>query len=195
MSLYARIVWSNTMAITAVAKLIVCKVLKLRRKEELMTEETTTEDMFPGDSTDTLAQIDEFAQGLAVEMDAVDKLYKEHSRRKEAVDAAKEQLNRLLTEAGMESCKLECGLNPQAKINRRIFKASGLDDQSLHDWLRSMALGDIIKETVHHGTLNSTMKEWEDAGNKLPENTFQVSVRPTITMGGKTAYLAKKGLV
>lgn len=150
------------------------------------------DDMFEADSKDTVAQIDEFAQGVCLEMEAVEQLYKEHSRRKEALDAAKEQLNRILTEAGMESCKLECGLNPRTKTNRRIFKAKGVDDDQLFDWLRGKDLGDIIKPTVHHGTLNSTMKEYEQQGNELPESVFNVSVRPTITMGGKTAFLAKQ---
>ena len=156
-------------------------------------EKTSTDDMFDGDNTDTMAQIDEQAQAVCLEMGAVESLYKEHSRRKDALDAAKEQLNQMLTENGMESCKLECGLNPRAKTNVRIFKASGVDDKRLFDWLRGKDLGDIIKETVHHGTLNSTMKEFEDQGNELPESVFQISVRPTITMGGKTAFLAKQG--
>ncbi len=152
----------------------------------------TGDDMFAGDNLSQLTQIGEMAETLAVEMDAVDKLYKEHSRRKEALDAAKEQLNRLLTEAGMESCKLECGLTPRTRTNKRIFKATGVDDEQLFDWLRGKDLGDIIKETVHHGTLTSTMKEFEDQGNELPESVFQVSLQPTITMGGKSAYLAAK---
>lgn len=152
-------------------------------------------DMFASDNEDTTEQIREMAEGIALEMYEVENLYKEHSRRKEGLDAAKEQLNQILQEAGMESCKLACGLNPRTKTNTRIFKATGQDDQSLFDWLRNNNLGDIIKETVHHGTLNSTMKEYEDQGNELPESMFQVSVRPTITMGGKTAYLAGKGLM
>lgn len=164
-------------------------------KEIIDGEDINIDCMFDGDTTDALIQIGTMAEDLCISMDKETKLYKEHSARKEANEAMKEQLNRLLTEAGMESCKLECGLNPRAKINRRIFKATGLEDQSLFDWLRSNSLGDIIKETVHHGTLNSTMKDYEDQGNELPDNVFQVSVRPTITMGGKTAYLAGKGLV
>lgn len=156
-----------------------------------MSEEQ--DDMFASDSTDTIAQIDEFAQGVCIEMGAVADLEREFKDRKAALDSAKEQLNQMLTEAGMESCKLECGLNPRAKINKRIFKAKGVDDSQLFGWLRAKDLGDIIKETVHHGTLNSTMKEFEDAGNELPESIFNISLRPTITMGGKSAFLAKQG--
>ena len=155
--------------------------------------EQATDSMFDTDDSTAITQIGEMAERLAVEMDAVDKLYKEHSRRKEALDAGKEQLNRALTEAGMDSCKLACGLTPRTRVNERIFKAAGVDDDSLLSWLRDHGLGDIIKETVHHGTLTSTMKEHRNMGNELPESMFQVSLRPTITMGGKSAYLAAKG--
>ena len=156
-------------------------------------KERATDSMFDTDDSTAITQIGEMAERLAVEMDAVDKLYKEHSRRKEALDAGKEQLNRALTEAGMDSCKLACGLTPRTRVNERIFKASGTDDENLFTWLRFHDLGDIIKETVHHGTLTSTMKEHRNMGNELPESVFQVSLRPTITMGGKSAYLAAKG--
>ena len=225
--------------------------------EALCPLKVDDEDMFATDDTTAIIQIGEMAENLAVGMGKEETLYEDHSLMKAANEAAKEQLNRALTEAGMESCKLECGLTPRTRVNKRIFKAGGVDDDSLFLWLRtprvlisaatelldkylltesisesmhkqivndlfakiagptvtvgsivwyasnpeleaelmaiSSDLGDIIKETVHHGTLTSTMKEFEDQGNELPESVFQVSLRPTITMGGKAKYLAAKG--
>ena len=155
----------------------------------MSTEEPKTDDLFASDSAQTLKQIDAKAQAVCIEMGAVADLKKEHTDCNAALDTAKEQLNQMLTEAGMESCKLACGLNPRVKSNRRIFKAKGVDDEQLFAWLGENMLADIIKETVHHGTLNSTMKEYEQQGNELPD-IFNVSVIPTITMGGKSAYLA-----
>lgn len=156
--------------------------------------ELSDADMFAGDATDLNEQIRVLAEHVAIEMDAVDKLKKEHSNRKEALDQAKAKLCEILQEAGMESCKLDCGLNPKAKVNRKFYKAEGVDDPMLHDWLRSSDLGDIIVPYVHHMTLQSTLKVYEEMGNELPSNMFNVSLQPTITMYGKAKYLATKGL-
>ncbi len=219
----------------------------------LEAESVKDQDMFATDDSTAIIQIGEMAENLAVSMGEEEALYKAHSSMKAANEAAKEQLNRALTEAGMESCKLECGLTPQTRVNERVFKATGVDDEMLFEWLReprvnvalaikkleksevfnhpdypvykeavaflskfsssmitthvfdekfpklalevafiSGDLGDIIKETVHHTTLSSAMKEHRDQGNELPESVFQVSLRPTITMGGKAKYLASK---
>lgn len=150
------------------------------------------QDMFADNDATAIKQIGEMAERLAIDMGEEEERYKAHKSLKAANEAAKEQLNRMLTEAGMESCKLACGLTPRTRVAERIYKATGVDDDQLFVWLRVAGLGDIIKETVHHGTLTSTMKEHRDMGNELPETMFQVSLRPTITMGGKSAYLAAK---
>ena len=155
----------------------------------------TDEGMFEDTNVDVNEQIRELAEHVAMEMFKVEQLYKEHSKRKEALDVSKEQLCKILQEAGMESCKLECGLNPKAKVNRKIFKAEGVDDPMLHDWLREAGLGDVIIPYVHYMTLQSTLKAYEDQGGELPGKMFNVSLQPTITMNGKTKYLTGKGVM
>ena len=151
-----------------------------------------TEDMFT--STTINDRIGALAEAVATEMDAVDKLKKEHTRRKDALDAEKERLSNMLTDAGMKSCALECGLTPIAKVNRKYFKAQGVDDPMLHGWLRSHELGGIIIPYVHYGTLQSTLKDYEGMGGEIDDSVFNVSNVPSVTMRGKTAYLAGKGV-
>jgi len=145
-------------------------------------------------STTINEQIGTLAEAVATEMDAVDRLKKEHTRRKDALDAEKERLSNMLTDAGMKSCALECGLTPVAKTNRKYFKAQGVDDPTLHGWLHAHELGDVIIPYVHYQTLQATLKSYEEMGGEIDDSVFNVSNVPTITMRGKAAYLAGKGL-
>ena len=151
-------------------------------------KEITPHEMFGGTDPTVHEQISELAEHIAIEMDAVDELKTEHAKRKEALDAAKEKLCNMLTEAGMESCKLENGLTPKAKLNRKYFKASGVDNATLHLWLKSVDLADIIVPYVHFQTLQATMKEYEEQGGDVPDNVFTVSLQPTVTMYGRSKF-------
>ena len=156
-------------------------------------EQINTEEMFGGDEVNTQELIRELAEWIATEMDATDKLGKEMIRRKEALDAAKEKLNHTLTEAGMKSCKLECGLNPSAKTDTRYYPVAGINSPEFFDWLKENELADIIKPTVHFQTAQSTLKAYEEQGNEVPEAVVKKSLVYTIRMNGKAAYLAGKG--
>ena len=168
------------------------KVLAAMCKEP----EVTTDEMF-GNKDDDLTvkdQIRSLAEHIAIEMDAVDQLKKEHTKRKEALDSAKEKLSNILREAGMESCKLENGLTPKAKITKKFFKAAGVDDETLHGWLKRMQLGDIIIPYVHYQTLQSTLRTFEEQGGEISEEIINVSATPTVTMYGKAKFLeSRKG--
>lgn len=134
-------------------------------------------------------KISEFAEGLAIEMEAVDELKVEHTRRKGVVDAAKAQLCIMLREAGMQSCKLECGLNPSAVTNTKYYAVGGINTEEFFGWLNQNNLGDIIKPTVHFQTLQATLKEFESQGGEIPESVVKRSEELTIRMNGKSAYL------
>jgi hypothetical protein len=143
------------------------------------------------DNTQTIeATAGKLAEEIAVEDDTVTKLDREVKDRKSKLNAAKEKLATLLIQNGLDSIKLASGLQPRATVTRKFFKAAGVTDEELHTWLRQAGLGAIIKETVHFGTLNSTMKEYEQSA-PLPE-IIQVAEKPTIRMNGKTAFLAAR---
>jgi len=150
-------------------------------------------EMFGGGKVDIYEQIRDLAEYVANEMDGVDKLGKELKNRKSVLDAAKEALNHMLTEAGMKSCKLECGLNPSVKTDAKYYPVSGVSSPEFFEWLKANELGDIIKPTVNFNTAQSTLRTFEDQGNEIPETVATKALFYTIRMNGKAAYLAGKG--
>jgi len=150
-------------------------------------------DMFGIDEADIQQKIGVLAEYVVHEMDAVDKLSKELISRKAALDAAKETLNHTLTQAGMKSCKLECGLNPSVKTDAKYYPVAGVSSPEFFEWLKDNDLGDIIKPTVNFNTAQSTLRAFEDQGNEVPESVVKKSLVYTIRMNGKAAYLAGKG--
>lgn len=132
------------------------------------------------------------AEDIALEDEAVSNLESEFKRRKESNKAAKTQLAELLISAGLQSVKLESGLSPKVKQNRKFFTAAGTTDETLHSWLRDNEMGSIIKPHVHFQTLQATLKAHEEQGNELPE-MFNVSIENTVTMYGKSKFLQSKG--
>jgi hypothetical protein len=161
---------------------------KKKKKGKAMNEaEKQIAEQFGGE--DIKSKISEFAEGVAIEMDAVDKLKKEHTRRKEALDAAKAQLHTMLKEAGMQSCKLDCGLTPSASMSTKYYSVAGLNTEEFFEWLKDNNLADIIKPTVSFMTLQSTLKEFEAQGGEVPESVVKKSDVLSVRMGGKAAYL------
>jgi len=152
----------------------------------------THENMF-GCETDnverTAAQLAEF---IAIEDAELEQLKKTLNERKTRLDAAKEQLATLLIDAGLDSIKLGNGLAPKVQRTTKFFKASGVSDEQLFDWLNANMLGDIIKPYVHFQTLQATMKDFVAAGGEAPETVFNVSEVLGIRMNGKSKFLASR---
>lgn len=138
------------------------------------------------------SQAASLAETIAVEDDALFRLDRELKDRKKSLDQTKEDLATLLLSNGLDSIKLSNGLNPQAKVDRKIFKASGVSDDQLFGWLGEQGLHDIIKRTVHFSTLQAALKSHEEGGHELPEDMFQVVNRKTIRMNGKSKFLASR---
>jgi hypothetical protein len=132
------------------------------------------------------------AERIAIEDEALTRMDRELKDRKSKLEAAKEELATLLLSNGLDAIKLSSGLNPQARVDRKIYKASGVTDEQLFEWLEAQDLGNIIKCTVHFSTLQAAIKEHVDQGNDLPENLFLVSDKKTIRMGGKSKFLANR---
>ncbi len=141
-------------------------------------------------SDDIKTQIRETAEWCAIEDDALIKIKDELTTRKATLDLAKEKLCNMLRENGMESCKLESGLNPKAKSVMKYYKAPGIDDATLHNYLKSKDLGDIIQPYVHWQTLNATLKSFEEAGGEVDKAVINPSMTHTVTLYGKSKFLA-----
>ena len=144
------------------------------------------------ESPDAMAQIDKLAQHVATEMAACVADKAALTKRNASLDAAKEQLHTMLKEAGMQSCKLECGLNPRATVKMQYYAVGGISGPEMFAWLKANDLADIIKPTVNFNTLQSTLKEYEAQGGEVPDTVITKSPKISVTMGGKSAVLAAK---
>ena len=132
------------------------------------------------------------AEMIAIEDDELSSMGKELVKRKENLDALKTSLaEQMFENDATNGHKFDNGLFPKPKIQHKIFKAAGVDDDTLFDWLRSNELGDIIKETVHYMTMQSALGDYVDQGNELPV-IFNKSDVPTITMYGKSKFIEER---
>jgi len=135
----------------------------------------------------TAAKLAESLALLDAEIDQLDADLKAKKARREQME---EDLAGVLLSAGLQSVKLESGLQPQVTMRRKFFKASGVTDEQLHEWLRSVGLGGIIKEMVHFGTLQSTLKAHEEQGKEVPSDLIQTKDERGIRLNGKSRFLA-----
>lgn len=137
-------------------------------------------------------QIQALAEEIVVGDAELDNLNEQVKAKEEQVYKAKKALYDLLASAGLTDFKCPNGLWPHTRLNKKVFKAKGVSDDQLFEWLHVNGLDSIIKPTVHWGTLSSTMKEYEDAGNPIPRLLFNVVEEPVVTMTGKSKFLASK---
>jgi len=152
--------------------------------------ETQVAEMF-GIQTEAIEKkIESMAIFIAETDDEVSQLQQQLSEKKQQLDQAKADLSMLMRQNGIEKLSLTNGLTPKATINRKYFKQSGVSDEQLFDWLKANDLGDIIKPSVHFQTLQGTLKSFT---GEIPDAIFNVSDVPTITMYGKSKFLASRG--
>lgn len=201
------------------------------------------EDMFGGETDkNAMTIIEEMAVHVALEDAACVADKKALTDRQNKLKEAKITLFDTMKEAGFQSVKLENGLSPSCNLVTKYFKASGVEDEVLFDWLWGGQLhritvmeileaggipdaessrmaksgmwnvrwlcsvwpglsdefhaasdhdfSDIIKPTVHWGTLNSTMKDFVGGGGELPELVINAVPEKGIRMNGKSKFLA-----
>jgi len=147
------------------------------------------ETMF-GTQTEAIEKkIESMAVFIAVEDEAVKQASDALSERKNNLDQVKADLAMLMRQNGIEKLSLTNGLTPKATVSRKYFKQSGVSDEQLFDWLKSNDLGDIIKPSVHFKTLQGTLKNFT---GEIPDAIFNVSDVPSITMYGKSKFLANR---
>jgi hypothetical protein len=141
-----------------------------------------------------LAAIEELAKFVVLEEAKNEALAAEMKSRAEKIETAKSDISRMLAEAGMESAKLSCGLTPKRKVKRAYYPVGGTNSENVFAWLKDNSLEDIIDTSprVHFQTLQSALAEFEGIGGALPEEVFKVSETETITMFGKSKFLARE---
>ena len=152
---------------------------------------TNVLEMFETSTASIEQKVESMAVFIAKEDDALAKLSSELAERKANLDQAKADLAMLMRQNGIEKISLANGLTPKATMTRKFFKAAGVDDEQMFGWLRENELGDIIKPYVHYQTLQGTLKAFT---GEIPETIFNVSDVPSITMYGKTKFMAAQGV-
>lgn len=153
---------------------------------DLLGNQDQVDALFLGDSSgDTMAQMEELVERIAIEDDAIKQIEKDFKARKEVLQSCKTQMYHLLMNNNCANGhKFDNGILIKPKVKTRIFKAAGVDDDMLFLWLRGKGLGDIIKEVVYHQTLTATMKEQLEMGNELDTDIFNKSDEFTTAFAG-----------
>ena len=132
-----------------------------------------------------IKQIKELAESIVLTEETINRLEKEAAAKRQA-------LITLMQQAGQTAVKLESGLAPRLETKQRISKRKEIPAEKLHSWLAEHGLADIIKPTVHHGTLQTTLEGFVAAGNALPENIFNQFEQTVIRFNGRTRFLTSR---
>ena len=155
----------------------------------MTTASTDIEAMFEAPSDTVQATVDQLAQNIVTDDERLEQLKTAVKELEDNIKARKRDLAMMLISNGMDSVKLTCGLSPRAKTIRKYFKAAGVSDEHLHEWLRANDLDGIIRPTVHFQTLQSTLAQYEEQGNIIPDTLFNVCDEPTVVLYNKAKYL------
>ena len=130
-------------------------------------------------------KITELAESIVLTEDRIGRMEKE-------VIARKEALISLMQQAGQTGVKLDSGLAPRLETKQRIGKRKEIEAGDLHIWLARHGLADIIRPTVHPGTLQTTLEGFIAAGNPLPEKIFNQFEQTVIRMNGRSQFLTSR---
>ena len=79
---------------------------------------------------------------------------------------------------------LELGIEVYPSIKKE-------DEDQWFAWLRKQGLGGIIKETIHHKTLQATVSEQLDKGTKFPDYV-NVALIPTAELKAEKKKASKR---
>ncbi len=127
-------------------------------------------------------RIKDLAEGIVLVEDRIGRLER-------IAIAKKDELIALMQQAGQTGVKLESGLFPRLETKQRISKRKEIEAEIMYGWLAFNGLGDIIKPTVHHGTLQTTLEGFIAAGNELPDDLFNQFEQVVIRFNGRTRFL------
>ena len=138
--------------------------------------------------------LQELAENLAIKDYQLSILKKDIISIDGEVQAMKAQLCQAMIDKGISKLSFENGLSPSKAIKMKYFKAKGVDDETLNEWLKAEGLGDIIKPYVHFQTLQSSLGAYADSGKDLPDIINQ-SEELSVRLNGKSKFLKLKGLL
>ena len=129
-----------------------------------------------------ITQIKDLAEMIVLAEDRI-------ARFERIVIAKKDELIALMQQAGQVGVKLESGLFPRLETQQRISKRKEIEAEQLYIRLVENGIGDIVKPTVHHGTLQTTLEGFIAAGNELPPEMFNQFEQTVIRFNGRTRFL------
>jgi len=155
------------------------------------------QEMFQSDMGAFLKKWEEIAAFLVVESKEVADLEAEAKRRKDNLNELKKQLaEEMMANGSANGHKMDNGIYPKPFVQTKIFKAAGVDDETMLGWFRANDLGSIIRETVPWQTMNATLKQQIEAGHEIPDSVFQITRTPSVKFVGRGHILfleARKG--
>ena len=134
-------------------------------------------------------EAEQLAVFIATEDSEIKELESQLKERKARLEETKTQLAEIMLQNGQESIKFANGLTPKAKIQVKFFKATGVEDNQLFDWLNTNGMGDIIKPFVHFNTLQSALQQYIEQGGQVPPELLTEQRIPTVVMYGKSKFL------
>ena len=155
---------------------------------------------YPDDSPDET--IEGLAQWIALEERVLEIMKKEHSERKEKLDATKEKVAKKLKEKGLTSMKLDSGLSPsrivateyytkgESDLKPEILKDCGTVAEAICRWFENNGLGDNVKRSVNFQTMQSVLGARQEAGDSMPDDLVDLSERDSLRMNNKSKYLS-----
>ena len=156
------------------------------------SQSVTVDDMFAA-GDDVMQGMSDLAERIAIEDDELRHLEAELSLRKDNLKAEKTQMYHLMVSNNCANGhKFDNGILLKPKVNTRIFKAAGVEDETMFGWLEEHSLGDIIRRMVPWQTLSSTMKAEIEQGKDLDTTIFNKSDEYTVAFAGngKAKFLA-----
>lgn len=147
---------------------------------------------FADDSPD--ANIEDLAMWIALEERVLEKMKKEHSERKDKLDATKETVAKLLKAKGLKSMKLDSGLSPCRIVTTKFYLKPETGQEALCRWFEQVGLGDNVKRSVNFHTMQSALKERQEAGHSLPDDLVDLTERDSLRLNNKSAYLSEQNI-
>ncbi len=140
---------------------------------------------------DFIEYIRSAAESIVKEEKLLALIKKDHIERTRKLEERKTKLATDMNAAGVVSQKFDNGLNPSVSTAMKIYKAAGVTDDMISDWYESVGLGECVKtrRSVHHQTMQASIKERLDQDKDVPPALFNVSKAPTVKLGGKSKYL------
>ena len=152
------------------------------------------EQAFGSDRTDH-SDLEKIAQWITYEGKLLLQLKKELNSRKEKLAATKEKLAETMKARGLKSVAFDSGLTPLRKVARKFHIKSGVSSEDICNWFIENGLGDCVKRSVGWQTMQSTLDTRLDQGEEIPTDLVEKTERDSLTMNGKTKFLADKGVV